>query len=258
MYLGISARVLEGESAVEVGLTMHDTDYSVDFCVHKVHVSPDGHDREETLTKHCLNQVRSFSEQHRVKFIGAGIGKPLFVLCPHLCSALWKEFDIVAMVFSVYLHEHGITTPIPPTADEQADSVVRKCIMHFGPRHLLRVQIGFRNLVEVDEGGLARIVENLDDYKRTVRAPTWNAFMKVANEIKAKGTRIAYFSSTPQGGGVALMRHALIRLYKLVGVDARWYTLFVNPALMTGSCRNRILRSSASPKTTTTSFKVRS
>ena len=220
----MSARILEGESAIEVGLTMHDTNYSVDFAVHKVHVSPDGHDRERVLTQHCLNQVRHFSDTHRVKFVGAGIGKPLFALCPHLCSALWREFDIVAMVFSVYLHEHGVTTPLPPTADEQADSVVRKCIMHFGPRNLLRVQIGFRNLVEVDEGGMARIVEDLEDYRKTVRPPTWNSFIKMADEMKSKGTKIAFFSSTPQGGGVALMRHALIRLFKLVGVDARWYS----------------------------------
>ena len=69
------------------------------------------------------------------------------------------------MVLSVYIHEHGISTPMAPTADEQADSVVRKVIMHFGPRNLMRVQIGYRNLVEVDEGGLVRIVEDLDDYE---------------------------------------------------------------------------------------------
>jgi hypothetical protein len=116
-------------------------------------------------------------------------------------------------------------TPVPPAADEQADSVVRKLIMHFGPRHLIRVQIGFRNLVEVDEGGLIRIVESLNDYKNTVREPTWRALLKITNEIKTMGTKIAFFSSTPQGGGVALMRHALIRLFKLLGVDAKWYSL---------------------------------
>jgi hypothetical protein len=221
----MSARFLEDEDTVEVGLTMHDTNYSIDFCVHKVPVSKDAKEREKTLTQHCLKQIRGFSEEHRAKFIGAGIGKPLFDLAPNLCSALWKELDIVSMVLSVYIQEHGFMTPVPPAADEQADSVVRKLIMHFGPRHLIRVQIGFRNLVEVDEGGLIRIVESLNDYKNTVREPTWRALLKITNEIKTMGTKIAFFSSTPQGGGVALMRHALIRLFKLLGVDAKWYSL---------------------------------
>jgi alpha,alpha-trehalose phosphorylase (configuration-retaining) len=226
--LGLSSRLLENEPAIEVGLAMHDTNYSVDFCVHKVSVPLDPVERADVLTKHILHQIRRFSEEHRCKFIGAGVGKPLFDLVPHLCSTLWKEFDIIPMVLSVYMHEHGVTTPIPPTADEQADSVVRKLIMHFGPRHLIRVQIGFRNLVEVDEGGLVRIVDNLADYERTVRPPTWRACLKIAEQLKSMGTKIAFFSSTPQGGGVALMRHALIRFFKLLGVDAKWYILQIS------------------------------
>ena len=215
--------MLDNEPYIEVGITIHDTDYSVDFCVHKVRCGNDAAERANKLTRHCVEQVRSFSQQHGCKFIGAGIGKPLFHLAPHLCSTWWRELDIIPMVMGVYIHEHGTTTPIPPTADEQADSVVRKLIMWFGPRHLPRLQIGFRNLVEVDLGGLVRLVEDLKEYEATVRPPTWRACMKVAEEIKRMGTKIAFFSSTPQGGGVALMRHALIRFWRLLGVDVKWY-----------------------------------
>jgi hypothetical protein len=44
-----------------------------------------------------------------------------------------------------------------------------------------------------------------------------------ADQLKDKGTRIAFFSSTPQGGGVALMRHALVRISQVTGVELRWY-----------------------------------
>src|SRR5947207_11783955 len=118
----MSARTLEGEPAIEVALTMHDTNYSVDFAVHRVPVRPDFSDAEEVIMKHCLDKVRFFEDQHRIKFIAAGIGKPLFEMCPKLCSALWKYYDIVGMIFGVYLHEHGVTTPVLPAADEQADS----------------------------------------------------------------------------------------------------------------------------------------
>lgn len=46
--------------------------------------------------------------------------------------------------------------------------------------------------------------------------------MKFVDSLKAKGIKIAFFSSTPQGGGVALMRHALVRLSKLLGVNLTW------------------------------------
>jgi len=47
--------------------------------------------------------------------------------------------------------------------------------------------------------------------------------MTFVTSLKSRGTKIAFFSSTPQGGGVALMRHALVRLAKLLGIDLRWY-----------------------------------
>jgi hypothetical protein len=46
--------------------------------------------------------------------------------------------------------------------------------------------------------------------------------MKFATELKAKGTKIAFFSATPQGGGVALMRHALVRFARVIGVQVSW------------------------------------
>jgi alpha,alpha-trehalose phosphorylase (configuration-retaining) len=46
--------------------------------------------------------------------------------------------------------------------------------------------------------------------------------MQYANELKQRKVKIAFFSSTPQGGGVALMRHALVRFFRLLGVDGKW------------------------------------
>lgn len=44
-----------------------------------------------------------------------------------------------------------------------------------------------------------------------------------AKKLREKKTKIAFFSATPQGGGVALMRHALVRFSRLMGVDLTWY-----------------------------------
>jgi len=46
--------------------------------------------------------------------------------------------------------------------------------------------------------------------------------MKYAADLKERKVKIAFFSSTPQGGGVALMRHALVRFSKVLGLDLKW------------------------------------
>jgi hypothetical protein len=63
---------------------------------------------------------------------------------------------------------------------------------------------------------------NIESYKSTCGNTTWQAMMKFATELKARGTKIAFFSATPQGGGVALMRHALVRFARVIGVQVSW------------------------------------
>jgi len=60
--------------------------------------------------------------------------------------------------------------PIPRTLDEQADSAARKCIMHFGPNNNPRLTIGSRNQVMVDAGFKAHLIDDLDEFKKTVGA----------------------------------------------------------------------------------------
>lgn len=81
--------------------------------------------------------------------------------------------------------------------------------------------VKFYNKVQVDTDGKAKI-STLEDYRKTVNQDTWESTMHFANSLKAKETKIAFFNTTPQGGGVALMRHALIRFLRLVGVDCKW------------------------------------
>jgi glycosyltransferase involved in cell wall biosynthesis len=45
-----------------------------------------------------------------------------------------------------------------------------------------------------------------------------------------EGKKLVFFNSTAQGGGVALMRHALIPLFRLLRVDAHWYILHPSKA----------------------------
>ena len=94
----------------------------------------------------------------------------------------------------------GQKLPIPRTVDEQADSAARKCIMYFGPNNNPRLQIGPRNEVAVDAGGKIHLLDDLEEYRKTVHSGTWNAVNKLADELRGKKIKMAFFSSTPQGG----------------------------------------------------------
>jgi len=91
----------------------------------------------------------------------------------------------------------------------------------FGPSQSPLLQVGYRGLVEIDASFRAQMC-TIEDYQTTCGNSTWEAMMKFANNLKKKGTKIAFFSSTPQGGGVALMRHALVRFARVVGVNLTW------------------------------------
>lgn len=95
--------------------------------------------------------------------------------------------------------------------------------MYFGPSGAPRLTIGARNAVSVDAGGKIHLLDDLNEYKNTVGAGTWAAVIKLADELKDRKVKLGFFSSTPQGGGVALMRHALIRFFATLGVDCTWY-----------------------------------
>lgn len=84
------------------------------------------------------------------------------------------------------------------------------------------LQVGWRGAVQVDGGFQARL-NTAEDHRNTVSAATWKSLMHYTKDIKDKKLRIGFFSSTPQGGGVALMRHALVRLSKILDVDLNWY-----------------------------------
>ncbi|KZT74138.1 glycosyltransferase family 4 protein [Daedalea quercina L-15889] len=138
--------------------------------------------------------------------------------------------------------------PIPRTVDEQADSAARKCIMYFGPNNNPRLSIGPRNQVAVDAGGKIHLIDDLDEYRKTVGKGTWNSVIKLADELREKKIKFAFFSSTPQGGGVALMRHALVRFFTALDVDAAWYVPNPSPAVFRTTKNNHnILQGVADP-----------
>lgn len=94
----------------------------------------------------------------------------------------------------------GNKLPIPRTVDEQADSAARKCIMYYGPGNNPRLSIGPRNQVAVDAGGKIHLLDDIEEYRKSVHPATWRTVNKLADELREKKIKMGFFSSTPQGG----------------------------------------------------------
>jgi alpha,alpha-trehalose phosphorylase (configuration-retaining) len=108
--------------------------------------------------------------------------------------------------------------------------------------------VGYRNVVEVDASGHIQLTW-LQDYENSVGGHTWAATMNYVKSLKQHTTKIAFFNSTPQGGGVALMRHALIRFFRSVGVDCQWYVPKPKPEVFRITKTNHnILQGVADPR----------
>ena len=209
-----------------VAIAIHDGVYLVDFCVQPIDLSTK-QTSQDGIADYVIEKIENFQKNNGCKFIGAGIPYDLMKKSPKLCSRLWLELDVVPISIAPQLEGHQMDTKESTfwdskLVDEQADSMARKCIMNFGPSLAPLLQVGFRGLVEVDAGFQARLLTT-DDYERSCGANTWGATMKYITSLMQKKTKIAFFSSTPQGGGVALMRHALVRFAKVMGVDLAWY-----------------------------------
>ena len=77
--------------------------------------------------------------------------------------------------------------------------------------------------VEVDRAGEVKLA-GLGDYEHTTSPDLWTKFQALSEHLKSNKISFAFFSATSTGGGVSLMRHALVRLWSLQGVDVHWYT----------------------------------
>ncbi|KAI1407322.1 glycosyltransferase family 4 protein [Hypoxylon sp. FL1857] len=219
LFLGISA-VKNDDDTVVLSIATHDHTYLIDYMVEHLKLNDPSTTTKDVIADYVISQLQKYEHENFVKFIGAGLPLDLMHLSPTLNSRLWLEIDIVPIDFDVDKSETGFWDD--KNVDEQADSMARKCVMVFGPSLVPILQVGFRGAVMSDAGFRAHLT-TLKDYKSTCSNATWDSTMHFVSELKDKKVKIAFFSSTPQGGGVALMRHALVRFARLAGVDLTWY-----------------------------------
>ncbi|OAQ88031.1 trehalose synthase (Ccg-9) [Purpureocillium lilacinum] len=221
LYIGISGTFGDNDEAT-VALSIHDSVYLVDFAVEQITLNDAMRPGDDLVAEKILSEITKYEHENFVKFVGAGLSTMMKYMSPSLCSRLWLELDIVPIVMRPESDNTTKNLWDVKLVDEQADSMARKCIMRFGPSMAPLLQVGHRGIVQTDSAFRAHLL-TMADYKTTCGTATWEAILTYAGKLRDKGTKIAFFSSTPQGGGVALMRHALVRFSRVLGVDLTWY-----------------------------------
>ncbi|EGD92646.1 trehalose synthase [Trichophyton tonsurans CBS 112818] len=240
------------DKQIGIALAIRDTVYFLDFCEHHFSIEQyEPRELGEVITQFIIDQLRTYEKDHLEKFFGIALPSLLVEKCPALCSRMWAELDIVPFV----LDPHGpqnvewVNMELwrTKTLDERAESIARKCITYFGPNQAPLLQVGFRGLVDVDAGSTA-VLTSLSDYEKTVDECTWRAVMNYAADMKERNVKVAFFSSTPQGGGVALMRHALVRFSHALGTNIKWFVPRPRPGVFRITKNNHnILQGVAAP-----------
>ncbi|KAJ5835061.1 Glycosyl transferase family 1 [Penicillium robsamsonii] len=231
IYAGISGK-FDDNHVSGVAIAIRDTTYLLDFIERKF---TNRHACSEEITDFIIAKLKAYSHQHMEKFIGISMPEDVANHCPRLCPRLWAELDIVPLVLSnvslidrMSVEQFGedqdprTTGWNAKTVDEQAESMARKGVRLFGPDNTPLLQVGYLGIVEVDTAFHIRLAD-LSDFQTTVSDRTWSAMQHYADDLKKRKIKVAFFSSTPQGGGVALMRHALSRFSRCLGTDIKWY-----------------------------------
>ncbi|KAJ5728447.1 hypothetical protein N7493_004777 [Penicillium malachiteum] len=228
IYAGISTFFSTSQPST-IAIAFRDTTYLLDF-IQKVFDPAEHEPDADEAADFIITELKEYGEKHLEKIVGVAMPKHVACRCSRLCSRLWAELDILPLVLPESTVTGWFTSRQrakihdgdPKTIDEEAESMSRKCVRLFGPENIPLLQVGFMGLVEVDTDFHVQLT-NLDDFKKTVSAKTWSAVEHYAADLKKRNVRIACFSATPQGGGVALMRHALVRFSYSLGTDIRWY-----------------------------------
>lgn len=149
--------------------------------------------------------LHSTAHLRHLKFIAASLSAEDTL--KEAASRLWLEEDIVPYV----VNEQDV--------DYRSDlaEMARMIASNFNKDNIVSTKLGADNEVEVAE------LVTREDYEKTAIPADVALLTRLAHDFEGK--RLVFINATPQGGGVALMRHALIRLLRLYNVDVHWHVL---------------------------------
>ncbi|EFH85977.1 glycosyltransferase [Ktedonobacter racemifer] len=178
-----------------------------------------------------LTFLRQAAQEHNLQYIASTFTHdPRF---QDLHSRLWLEEDIVPF-------------HLPADADTTLASGIKTMMETFDEQNIVDPV-----LTSVNEVLTSELVTK-EDYRRVTPPSDFARLEALAQSLQ--GRKLIFINATPRGGGVALMRHALIRLLRLFDVDAHWYILQPSKEVfdITKTKVHNVLQAVSSPDTVLT------
>lgn len=160
-------------------------------------------------SKAVCEVIHSFAEKNKTKIGALAIINGNFD--EKLAEGLWLELDIVPSFVSIEdLEKLG------------KEKVIQSVRANFKEDHSNEISIT-SGKVNVHD-----FLISLDKIKSASSEKHVKLLDKLSEKFKEKKLKVGFFNSTVNGGGVALMRHALMRLCKLLNLDINWYVVSGN------------------------------
>src|SRR6266566_1581709 len=155
-----------------------------------------------------LNCLKQATQQRQLQFVAASLRENDQL--KNMISRLWLQEDIVPYVIRRQDAAHQLTL----------EELVKDVVSRFDENNIVCPALSATHEVQVAE------LVTLEDYRKTASQEDFALLQELAHTFQGK--KLVFINATPRGGGVALMRHALIRLLRLLHVDAHWYVLIPN------------------------------
>lgn len=138
--------------------------------------------------------------------------------CPIFLPTLWMHLNAIPfLVPSPFMMFADLPDPLP---EYFASTAVAEAIKHLHPaiHSAVTVQLDEKtHRVKVDADGMIQTA-SIEGYRQSTSPELWRRFMALVRHVKGNDIRFVRCSATPQGGGVALLQHALVRLLRCVGL----------------------------------------
>jgi len=169
------------------------------------------------IEQDIIQFLKDYQQQWNCKIIMCGLAKGSL---SDLHVKLWKILDI--LTGSVF---------VKGTLEEKACSAARKCYdwsTHDIIPGIPPICVGKNHRVAVD---CKFKIAELENYKSFCDNDIWDSICHLTKSITEEKKSIVFFNSTPLGGGVAIIRHSMIRFLKLLDIDARWFVMKPNPKI---------------------------
>jgi glycosyltransferase involved in cell wall biosynthesis len=221
------------DSRIEVGVLYHYIFRSIE----KLHIGTP-HQNEYPTQDDIYNWMLHFLRERKMKIVAVSFDES--VIDPNdmnqmkLCERLWLDFDIIPITKmkvnskDVMEHVRFMTMNYFELPSSAGKLTVRESSAGDVPFYGFDIPC-----IRFDEHRrvFPQFLTTLDTYQDQMYAGgsvSQEMFQRMSHEaerFKKLGNRMLFLNSTAQGGGVALMRHALLRVYDLLGCDVNWHVL---------------------------------